>query len=146
MWRNNVVFCCLFTLFCCRICFVVIYAVLSQNLLCHDLGAFEWRKFELTIVPGEKWQISGMVHTLDWQKCAAKKNNFPYHDVHEIFPFLNLVLPRWEGYQFENYASDLDHFGFTFSFLRCGSISNTYTCQSVSLWHFQIFTPAPEHF
>ena len=69
-------------------------------------------------VCGEKLQISGMVHTLDWQRCAAKKrNNFPYYDVREIFPFLNLVLPRWQGHQSENYASDLDHFGFTFSFL-----------------------------
>ena len=29
-----------FRLFCCKICFVAIYAVLSQNLFCRDLRAF----------------------------------------------------------------------------------------------------------
>ena len=50
------------TLFCLKIGFVVIYAVLSQNLFCRDLRTFVWRKIEPKITYVEKkWQISGMV-------------------------------------------------------------------------------------
>ena len=42
------------TFFCCKICFVAIYAVLSRNLFCRDLRAFVWRKIEPKIVPVEK--------------------------------------------------------------------------------------------
>ena len=48
-------------LFCCKICFVAIYAVLSRNLFCCYLRAFVWRKIEPKIVLVEKKrQISGM--------------------------------------------------------------------------------------
>ena len=44
-----------FMLFSCKICFVTIYAVLSQNLFCRDLCAFAWRKVETkNCVCGEK--------------------------------------------------------------------------------------------
>ena len=42
------------TFFSCKICFVTIYAVLSQNLFCRDLRAFVWRKVEPKIVLVEK--------------------------------------------------------------------------------------------
>ena len=42
------------TLFCYKICFVAIYAVLSRNLFCRDLRPFVWRKIEPKIVPVEK--------------------------------------------------------------------------------------------
>ena len=49
------------TFFCCKICFVAVYAVLSRNLFCRDLRAFVWRKVEPKIVLLEKKrQISGM--------------------------------------------------------------------------------------
>ena len=48
-------------LFCWKIGFVVIYAVLSRNLFCRDLGTFVWRKIEPKIAYVEKkWQIWGM--------------------------------------------------------------------------------------
>ena len=48
-------------LFCCKICFVAIYVVLSRNLFCRKLRAFVWRKIEPEIVLVEKKrQISGM--------------------------------------------------------------------------------------
>ena len=51
-------------LFCCKICFVAIYAVLSRNLFCRDLRAFVWRKVEPKIMLVEKKrQISGMILT-----------------------------------------------------------------------------------
>ena len=53
-------------LFCCKICFVAIYAVLLRNLFCCDLRAFVWRKVELKIVLVEKKrQISGMPTTIN---------------------------------------------------------------------------------
>ena len=48
-------------LFCCKICFVAIYAVLSRNLFCHDLRAFRVEK--------------------NWTKncaCGEKKTNIRY--------------------------------------------------------------------
>jgi len=54
------------TLFCCKICFVAIYAVWSQNLFSRNLRASVWRKIEPEIVLVEKKrQISGM-----WVVCA----------------------------------------------------------------------------
>ena len=51
-----------FMLFCRKICFVAIYAVLSQNVSCRNLRAFAWRKIGPKIVPVEKkGQISGML-------------------------------------------------------------------------------------
>ena len=53
------------TLFCCKICFVAIYVVLSRNLFCRKLRAFVWRKIEPEIVLVEKKrQISGMPSVL----------------------------------------------------------------------------------
>ena len=50
-----------YVLFCCKICFVEIYAVLLRNLFCRDLRAFVWRKIYSEIVRVEKkGQISGM--------------------------------------------------------------------------------------
>ena len=43
-----------FMLFCYEICFVAIYAVLSQNPFCRNLHAFACRKIELKIVPVEE--------------------------------------------------------------------------------------------
>ena len=58
MWRNvtlrNYNSLSQITLFCCKICFVSIYAVLSQNLFCRDLRAFAWRKIEPKIIWVEK--------------------------------------------------------------------------------------------
>ena len=52
----------LFMLFCRKICFVAIYAILAQNLICRDLHAFVWRKVYSEIVHMEKkGQIWGMV-------------------------------------------------------------------------------------
>ena len=54
-------------LFCCKISFVAIYAVLSRNLFCCDLRAFVWRKVEPKVVPVEKkdkyqvWLVGGFV-------------------------------------------------------------------------------------
>ena len=48
-------------LFCLKKGFIVIYTVLLQNLFCHDLRTFVWRKMEPNIAYVEKkWQISGM--------------------------------------------------------------------------------------
>ena len=50
-----------FMLFCCKIDFVTIYALLSENLFCRDLRTFVWRKIEPKIASVEKkWQIWGM--------------------------------------------------------------------------------------
>ena len=58
-----------FMLFCCKIGFIAIYALLSQNLFCHGLRTFVWRKIELKIASVEKkLQISGM--GLEPQYCA----------------------------------------------------------------------------
>ena len=43
-----------FMLFCRKICFVAIYAVLSRNLFGRDLLAFAWRKIEPKILSVEK--------------------------------------------------------------------------------------------
>ena len=43
-----------FTIFWCKISFLAIYAVLSQNQFWYDLRAFAWRKIEPKIVPVEK--------------------------------------------------------------------------------------------
>ena len=43
-----------FLLFSRKICFVAIYAVLSQNLFGRDLHAFAWRKIEPKIMSVEK--------------------------------------------------------------------------------------------
>ena len=51
-----------FMLFCRKICFVAIYAVLSRNLFGRDLRALVWRKIEPTILSVEKkGQIWGML-------------------------------------------------------------------------------------
>ena len=48
--------------FCRKICFVTIYAYLSQNMFFRDSRAFAWRKVKPKFVPVEKkGQISGMV-------------------------------------------------------------------------------------
>ena len=50
--------------FCRKICFVTIYAYLTQNMFCRDSRAFAWRKVKPKFVPVEKkGQISGMVGT-----------------------------------------------------------------------------------
>ena len=50
-----------FMLFCCKIGFIAIYALLSRNLFCRNLRTFVWRKIEPKIASVEKkWQISGM--------------------------------------------------------------------------------------
>ena len=70
-----------FMLFCCKIDFVTIYALLSENLFCRDLRTFVWKKIEPKIASVEKkWQISGM-HT------QGSRVTFP-----NIFfePFLNV--------------------------------------------------------
>ena len=57
MWRNfSTIYGVLshLTLFCCKIIFLAIYAVLLQNLFCRDLLAFAWRDIEPKIVPVEK--------------------------------------------------------------------------------------------
>ena len=43
-----------FMLFCCKIDFVTIYALLSENLFCRDLRTFVWRKIEPKIASVEK--------------------------------------------------------------------------------------------
>ena len=55
-----------FMLFCCKIDFVTICALLSENLFCRDLRTFVWRKIEPKIASVEKkLQISGMsVHCI----------------------------------------------------------------------------------
>ena len=51
-----------FMLFCCKIDFVTIYALLSENLFCRDLRTFVWRKIEPNIASVEKkWKILGML-------------------------------------------------------------------------------------
>ena len=50
-----------FTLFCWQICFVGIYAVLSQNLFCCDLSFDLENNLAKKYVCGEKWQISGII-------------------------------------------------------------------------------------
>ena len=53
-----------FMLFCCKIDFVTICALLSENLFCRDLRTFVWRKIEPKIASVEKkWQIWGMIPT-----------------------------------------------------------------------------------
>ena len=57
MWRNNVNkygVLSHFTIFWCKISFLAIFAVLSQNQFWYDLRAFTWRKIEPKIVPVEK--------------------------------------------------------------------------------------------
>ena len=67
-------------LFCCKICFVAIYAVLSRNLFCCDLRAFVWRKVEPKIVLVEKKrQISGM-HKILIQKTSEQRALHPQTD------------------------------------------------------------------
>ena len=58
-----------FMLFCCKIDFVTICALLSENLFCRDLRTFVWRKIEPKIASVEKkLQITGMiVGKLDWK-------------------------------------------------------------------------------
>ena len=57
---ENVSTCLQFMLFCYKIDFVLIYAVLSQNMFCRNLRNFVWRKFEQEIAYVEKiWQIWG---------------------------------------------------------------------------------------
>ena len=54
--------------FCCKICFVTIYAYLSQNMFFRDSRAFAWRKVKPKFVPVEKkGQISGMIRILNVQ-------------------------------------------------------------------------------
>ena len=43
-----------FMLFCCKIDFVTINALLSEDLFCRDLGTFVWRKIEPKIASVEK--------------------------------------------------------------------------------------------
>ena len=63
------------TLFCLKIGFVVIYAVLSQNLFCRDLRTFVWRKIEPKITYVEKkWQISGMDSTSTYPSQWASES------------------------------------------------------------------------
>ena len=66
-----------FVLFCWKIGFVAIYALLSRNLFSRDLRTFVWRKIEPKIAYVEKkWQISGMI---------IKQNN----------PKANMGLKNW---------------------------------------------------
>ena len=78
MWRNlkflhiwhvcdveNVSTCVQFMLFCYKIGFVAIYALLSRNLFCRDLRTFVWRKIEPKIASvDKKWQIWGMPYSI----------------------------------------------------------------------------------
>ena len=52
------------TFFCCKICFVAIYAVLLQNLFCHNLCALVWRKVEPKIVSVGKNE--DITYEIDW--------------------------------------------------------------------------------
>ena len=58
-----------FMLFCCKIDFVTIYALLSENLFCRDLRTFVWRKIEPKIASVEKkmtnMRYDGIVQWLD---------------------------------------------------------------------------------
>ena len=81
VWCKNVNTYANFMLFCYKISFFAIYAILSRNLLCRDLRTFVWRKiyqkielgkplgtisavhpsFQGASLSGEKWQISGLI-------------------------------------------------------------------------------------
>ena len=90
LWRNvekSVIWRNVSMLFCCKTCFVAIYAVLSQNLFCRDLRAFVWRKIGPKIVRVEKKrQISGML------KVELKRVRF--NDGHMVQS--GVLQARWD--------------------------------------------------
>ena len=73
-----------FMLFCCKIDFVTIYALLSENLFCRDLRTFVWRKIEPKIASVEKkWQIWGMNI-----QGVSKKSEFSENQLWQILLWL----------------------------------------------------------
>ena len=61
-----------FMLFCREICFVAIYAVLPQNLFCHNLCTFVWRRIYWEIVHVEKkdkYEVCAHSQTLIFGAC-----------------------------------------------------------------------------
>ena len=76
-----------FMLFSCKIDFVTIYALLSENLFCRDLRTFVWRKIEPKIASVEKkWQISGMPHHHQrFQRDKSQIGNFYFNLSYLLF-------------------------------------------------------------
>ena len=62
-----------FMLYCCKICFVAICAVLLQNQYCRNLRTFVWRNFLIkNCACGKIWQICGMFPHIRFYYAGVK--------------------------------------------------------------------------
>ena len=66
-----------FVLFCCKISFVTIYNVLSQNLCCRDLRPFAWRNFIYIVYveKNDKYEVCSHVSSISFLEHDAKNGS-----------------------------------------------------------------------